>query len=64
MGELYALSPFNPISIVKSVLGGGVFSSGHRWGILGGHQGCVFLLIKRLSQHDNPSHYKGNAINP
>ena len=39
MGELYALSPFNPISFVKSVLGGGVFSSGHRWGILGGHQG-------------------------
>ena len=39
MGDVYALSPFGPITIVKSVQGGGGFSSGHRWGILGGRQG-------------------------
>jgi hypothetical protein len=52
MGELYALSPFNPISIVKSVLGGGVFSSGHRWGILGGHQGLAKEILKNEKQLD------------
>ena len=36
---LYVLSPFSTISIMKSVRLGGGFSSGHRWGILGGHQG-------------------------
>jgi len=39
MGGVYVLSPFGPIFIVKSVQGGGGFSSGHKWGILGGHQG-------------------------
>jgi hypothetical protein len=36
---VYVLSPFLAISTGKSVLLGGVFSGGHRWGILGGHQG-------------------------
>ena len=43
MGDVYALSPFLPISIVKSVQGGGGFSSGHKWGILGGRQGPAEL---------------------
>ena len=32
--------------IVSKILdhSGGVFSSGHRWGILGGHQGSRFSL--------------------
>jgi hypothetical protein len=40
MEELYALSPFKPIFIAKLLQGGGGFSGGHRWGILGGRQGA------------------------
>ena len=53
MGALYALSPFMPIPIVKSVLGGGGFSSGHRWGILGGRQGYDPLMrVKSITAKD------------
>ncbi len=45
MGDVYALSPFWPISIVKSVQGGGGFSSGHKWGILGGRQGLFKIEL-------------------
>jgi hypothetical protein len=45
MGDVYALSPFLPIFIVKSVQGGGGFSSGHKWGILGGRQGPVPMWL-------------------
>jgi len=48
MGGVYVLSPFGPIFIVKSVQGGGGFSSGHKWGILGGHQG-----MKRVKNNKN-----------
>ena len=48
MGELYALSPFKPIFIAKSVLGGGGFSGGHRWGILGGRQGLELIASLTL----------------
>jgi hypothetical protein len=50
MGELYALSPFKPIFIAKSVQGGGGFSSGHKWGILGGRQGGQLFKAKPLYQ--------------
>ena len=38
MEELYALSPLRPRLLCNRSRGGG-FSSGHRWGILGGRQG-------------------------
>jgi len=49
MGGVYVLSPFGPIFIVKSVQGGGGFSSGHKWGILGGHQGQNMLEIAEIA---------------
>jgi len=60
MGGVYVLSPFGPIFIVKSVQGGGGFSSGHKWGILGGHQG-TYLLNENYGaffHYDDKVYYK------
>jgi hypothetical protein len=53
MGECNALSPLstkilNSCSIYRWA--GGGFSSGHKWGILGGHPGLIALLNLSLTQ--------------